>query len=124
MVRQDIHALPFQFQIAMAALMFVALGSTPRSRIVVAVFAIASLDLGVITVTEWWPQFLPSFMDRLTGVAAIRSLDSFLHWPTTVGTLEATTKQALMPCLLYTSITAAQDGSRGRQQSGRWLYSS
>jgi hypothetical protein len=97
MVRQDVHELPFQFEIAAAALLVVAFASTPRSRIVVAVFALASLDLGVLAVTELWPQYLPGSMERLTGLAVFGNLEGFLHWPTTVGILQAATEQALAP---------------------------
>jgi len=95
MVRQDIHAVPFQFQMATAALLVVAVASTTRSRIVVAAFAIASLDVGIITVTDFWSPYLPGSMDRLTGRSAFDNLNGFLHWGTTVGNLEAATKQAL-----------------------------
>jgi hypothetical protein len=97
MVRQDTHSHPFPFQIAAAALLIVALASTPRSRIAVAVFALACFDWGVISETEMWPQFLARYVGRLTGQAAFVSLEGFLDWRTTVSALETLTQQALVP---------------------------
>ncbi len=99
-VRQDTHVVPFPFEMAAAALLMVALASTPRSRIVVAVFAAACLDWGAYTVTEMWPQSLPGNMERLTGRAALTNLDAFLHWRTTVSALQAATEQAMASDLL------------------------
>ena len=96
MVRQDyIHTPLFPFQIAMAALLLVALAPTPRNRIVVGVFAFASLALGITMVTQLAPAYLPSDLDRLTGRAALRNLNGFLHWKATLETWEANAKQAL-----------------------------
>jgi hypothetical protein len=97
MVRQDAHALPFPFQMAAVALLVVAFGSSLRSRIVVGVFAVASLALGVATVRQLWPEYLPIDADRLTGRAAVSSLNGFLHWRTAVDALQATTQRAGMP---------------------------
>jgi len=96
LVRQDIHPLPFPFQMAEAALLIVALASTPRSRIVVGAFALAMLDWGIVTVTDMSPQFLPTSMNRLTGHAAFVNLDGFLHWPATVSALESATQRNLL----------------------------
>jgi len=97
MVRQDAHALPFPFLIAMAALLIVARAPSPRNRIVVGAFAVASFGLGITTIWQLWPERLPSDLDRLTGRAVLRNLDGFWHWKTTVATLEAISQQALMP---------------------------
>ena len=96
MVRQDAHALPFPFEIAMAALLLVALAPTPRNRIVAGTFAVASVALGIVMVTQLWPEKLPSGLDRLAGRAALQNLNAFLHLKTTVETLEAATEQAAM----------------------------
>jgi len=95
LVREDAHALPFQFEIAVAALLLVAFAPTPRNRILVGAFATASLALGIVTVKQMWPMFLPSDLDRLKGHAAVTNLNGYLHWKTTVATLEAATSQAL-----------------------------
>jgi hypothetical protein len=97
MVREDVHALPFQFEIAMAALLFLALASTPRGRIVTGAFAVASLALGIAAVSQLWPEYLPSCWDRFSGYAALQNLNRFLHWPETVRTLEADTGGMLLP---------------------------
>jgi hypothetical protein len=95
MVRQDAHEIPFQFQIALVALLLVAFAPTPRNRILVGTFATASLALGILTVSKMWPTYLPADLDRLTGRAAVRNLDEFFHWTKTVETLEARLQQAL-----------------------------
>jgi hypothetical protein len=96
MVREDyIHTPPFPFQIAMAALLLVALAPTSRNRIVVGSFAVASLALGITMVTQLAPAYLPSDLDRLTGRAALRNLNGFLHWNATLEAWEANAKQAL-----------------------------
>jgi len=97
MVRQDAHALPFQFQIAVAALLVVAFAPTPRNRVLVGVFAAASLALGIVTIAQLWPKYLPPLLDRLKGQDVLTNLDGYLHWNSTVKTLEAATQQALTP---------------------------
>jgi hypothetical protein len=97
MVRQDAHALPFQFEIAVAALLLVAFAPTPRNRILVGAFAAASLALGVLTITQLWPKYLPPLLDRLKGQDVLTNLDGYLHWNATVKTLEDATQRALTP---------------------------
>ena len=96
MVRQDRHAMPFPFEIAMAALLVVAWANTRRNRIVVGAFSVASLALGIATTAQLWPQLLPLSLERHTAGAVFRNLSGFLHWKTTVGVIEAETRQNLV----------------------------
>ena len=112
MVRQDAHALPFPFEIAMAALLMVALAPTLRNRIVVGTFAVASIAMGIVLVTQLWPQFLPPDLDRLSGRAALRNLNGFLHWKTTVETVEAATERDLIPDQLPAEFAPYLTGKR------------
>jgi len=112
MVRQDAHALPFPFEMAALALLVVALASTLRSRIAVGTFAMASLALGIGTVAQLWPANLPTYLDRLSGVAAFKNLDAFLHWPTTVSALESATQQALVADQIPTEFAPYVTGKR------------
>jgi len=93
MVRQDAHNLLFSFEMALASLLVVALAPTQRNRIIVGAFAAATLALGVTTMTLLLPGSLP--LNRLTGRAAVRNLNRYLHWKTTVGELEDATRLAL-----------------------------
>ncbi len=95
MVRQDGHALPFQFQLGAIALLIVTLSSTVRTRIVVSAFAVASLGLGIAQ--QWQPGQPIPHLDRLTGVAALTSSVQFLQWPSTVVALQTATERALGP---------------------------
>ncbi len=103
MVRQDAHALPFQFQIALAALLLVAFAPTPRNRILVGAFAVTSVAFGILTVAQLWPEVLSPDLDRMKGRAAVKNLDRYLHWETTVRRLEAATRRALGPDQLPSS---------------------
>jgi hypothetical protein len=94
MVRQDGHALPFPFESAALALMMVALASTLRSRIVIAIFVLAMLGVGALERQS--PLYPPVEVDRLTGLAAWNNLHDFVHWPATVHNLEADTRRALV----------------------------
>ncbi|HTW68011.1 MAG TPA: hypothetical protein VME17_25525 [Bryobacteraceae bacterium] len=93
MVRQDDHDLPFPFQCAAIALLVVALASSLRSQIAVAIFALGSFAFGAAEQLESANPQLP--MERLTGSAALTNVDSYLHWPSTVAAIERAERQAL-----------------------------
>jgi hypothetical protein len=93
MVRQDAHALPFPYEMAALSLLVVALVSTWRTRIVVAVFVAASLASGFEQLGD--PPLPPEHLDRLTGRAALVSFGEYLHWPSAVTAIEANTQRAL-----------------------------
>jgi hypothetical protein len=112
MVRQDAHALPFQFQIALAALLVVAFAPTPRNRILVGAFAAASLALGILTIAQLWPAYVPSELGRLKGRAALTNLSGYLHWKTTLKTLDSITVQALAPDQLPSDFRPNVTGKR------------
>ena len=95
MVRQDAHSLPFPYQMAALSLLVVALASTWRSRIAVAMFVAGSLASGFAQLGE--RGLRPEQMDRLTGRAALASVDEYLHWPAAVATIETNTRLALAP---------------------------
>jgi hypothetical protein len=93
MVRQDGHDLPFPFQMAGIALLVVALASTLRSRIVVAVFAMAVFAFGMAEQMDARNPQLP--VERLAGRASLTNWDSFWHWPATVAAIETAESEAL-----------------------------
>ncbi len=93
MVRQDAHALPFPYQMAALSLLVIALVSTWRSRIVVAIFVAGSLASGFAQLGD--PPLPPEHLDRLTGRAALVSFEEYLHWPAAVTAMEMNTQRAL-----------------------------
>ena len=93
MVRQDAHALPFPFEMAALSLLVIAFVPAPRSRVVVTVFALASIALGLNEHDE--PPFPAVREDRFSGLAALADLNAFLHWPGTVRASEQRTESAL-----------------------------
>jgi hypothetical protein len=86
MVRQDAHALPFLFEMAVIALLIVAIASTARSRIVVAAFAAVSIAIGIAQQPE--RGISPGRVDRLVGYAGLQNLKAYARWPATVAALE------------------------------------
>ncbi|HTR38319.1 MAG TPA: hypothetical protein VMH80_20560 [Bryobacteraceae bacterium] len=95
MVREDGHCVGFQFELAMAALLFGVLAATTRSRIVVGLFAILSIGAGFIVQTQVWPELLPADVDRLTGRVFLSSWSGFLNWSNTVNELSTATEKDL-----------------------------
>jgi len=97
MVREDGHCVPFQFELALAALLIGAFASTARSRGTIAVFCLLSFETGLIVQSSVWPQLAPREWDRATGRDLLNSVDQFLAWPRTVKALEALSENALAP---------------------------
>jgi hypothetical protein len=93
MVRQDAHALPFPYEMAALSLLVVALVSTWRSRIVVAIFAAASVASGFAQLGD--PPLPQEHLERLKGRAALVSFYEYLHWPAAVNEMETNTQRAL-----------------------------
>ncbi len=95
MVREDGHCVGFQFELAMAALLFGVLAATTRARATVGLFAILSIGAGFIVRTQVWPELLPADVDRLTGRVFVNSLSEFLNWSNTVSELSTATEKHL-----------------------------
>jgi hypothetical protein len=112
-VRQDsFHALPFQFEAAMVALLVPALASSARSRLVTGVFALASFAAGIAAAGQMYPAGLPHCLSRLSGLAAIQNFGSFLRWPSTVQSIEAQTDGIVSSHRLPVGFTMALDDKR------------
>lgn len=112
MVRQDVHPLPFPFQLAIASLMFVAGAKTLRRQLAVGSFAVAFVALGAVTAAVMWPKTLPGTLDRLVALSSVRDLRGFLHWGGTVRGAEASTEQALTRDQLPSSAVSYLVGRR------------
>jgi hypothetical protein len=97
MVREDGHCVPFQFELALAALLIGAFASTARTRGVIGLFCLVSVGLGLIVQNSVWPQLAPGEWDRATGRSLSRDVELFLDWHGTVRALEALSDNALAP---------------------------
>jgi len=95
LVREDVHCVAFQFELAMAALLFSVLAATTRGRVAAGLFAILSVAAGFVVRTEVWPEIVTADLDRLTGREFVTSLSRFLNWSNTVDELNTATEKHL-----------------------------
>ncbi|HEX5228318.1 MAG TPA: hypothetical protein VFW44_11435 [Bryobacteraceae bacterium] len=92
MVRQDMHAVPFPFEIAMASLMVLAVADTARNRIVVGVFSLASIVFGIVVLVQLRPGAWAGSLPPPGN--ALKAIGDFWHWPTTVKAAQLASEEA------------------------------
>ena len=112
-VREDgHHAIPFQFEMAMAALLVPALASSSRSRLVTGAFATACLAAGIAVINQRFPFEQPRCLNRLSGFTAVQNLGGFLRWTSTVEIIEARTDDIVSPQSLPLDFAVLLQGKR------------
>jgi hypothetical protein len=112
LVRQDIHALVFPFEVATAALLVVALAPTVRNHVLIGTLAIAALGLGIAACHQFWPRNMRYAWSRLTGQEAFYNFSGFLHWRRTVAAMQASTSGSLESERLPDTLLTALAGKR------------